>query len=141
MFTEEFYRPFGTLGAVRLRGGFRLHINRPSLKQPELGTPKEPLAEGKVQFLLEELLLQVPFEGGIRFHQSAQLPFNLESTSVADARFPMKGNYLLLFLCLCIFTSPFTFRCSSGLQGHMLLLCFSLIFYNMLNTAAVATQY
>lgn len=139
MFTERFYRPFATLGSVQLRGGFRLHINRPSLKQPEPGTRREPLAEGKVQFLLEEL--QVPFKVGIRFHQSAQLPFNLESTSVADAQFPMKGNYLLLFLCPCIFTSPFTFRCSSGLQEHMLLLRFSLIFHGMLNTASVATQY
>lgn len=93
------------------------------------------LAERKVQLLPKGISLQVPFGAGISFHQSAQLPFNLEPTTVADSQFPVKGNYLLLFLWRCIFTSPYTFRCSAGLQEHTLLLCFPPMIYDTLNTA------
>lgn len=41
----------------------------------------------------------------------------------------------MLLLCLHVFTHRHTFRCSSGSQGHSLLLCFPLMIYGVLRAA------
>lgn len=133
--TKKFRHPFTT---IQLSSGWiQLNVNGPTLKQPEAGMQMRPLHQerGRCSYYWKRYCCRCPSKGGIRFHQSAQLPFNFESTTIADSRFPVKGNYLLLFLCLCIFMSLYTFRCCSGLQEYMLLLCFSLMIYDILNTA------
>lgn len=62
-------------------------------------------------------------------------PSTTKSTAAAASHLPAKGNYLLLFLCLCVFTSCSALRCSSGSQEYRLLLCFSLMIYDVLNAA------